>query len=380
MDWTTLSDKARDLYVHGSSLVYVLIIVIATLVVSQVLQWVLNAIVKREKPEVTPWRNAFLEALGPPLRAIVWVIGLTVATDLFMHGGQGGGATMLSELFPPARNIVVILAVAWFFLRLVGRAQTNLESRASLQGERLDPTASDAIGKILRASIVVTAVLAGMQSLGFSISSLLAFGGAAGIAVGFAAQSLVANLLGGLTVFATRIFKIGEDIIIPDADLMGEVEHIGWRATRVMGWDYKPFYVPNSKFNTSTVINHSRKTRRRIMEYVHLRYSDIDKVPAIVADANQMIVEHPGIDHNFFVFRFDSYGDFALKLFLYAYTLTTDYPEFMAVKEDVLLEIARIIDAHGAELAVPVSTVHMPEGLRVETAPRPSGSEPAAVG
>src|SRR3546814_17827191 len=72
-----------------------------------------------------------------------------------------------------------------------------------------------------------------------------------------AAQSLVDNLLGGLTIYASRPFKVGEWIIMSVTEVMGEVQEIGWRATRIMGFDRKPFYVPNSMFNTGVVINHS---------------------------------------------------------------------------------------------------------------------------
>src|SRR3546814_3234621 len=81
-------------------------------------------------------------------------------------------------------------------------------------------------------------------------------------------------------------------------EVMGEVQEIGWRATRIMGFDRKPFYVPNSMFNTGVVINHSRMTNRRIMEHMLLRYGDIDKVEAIVAEVNRMLAEHPGIEHD----------------------------------------------------------------------------------
>src|SRR3546814_6209490 len=101
-----------------------------------------------------------------------------------------------------------------------------------------------------------------------------------------------------------------------------------------MGFDRKPFYVPNSMFNTGVVINHSRMTNRRIMEHMLLRYGDIDKVEAIVADVNRMLAEHPGIEHDFFAFNFDTCGDFALKLFLYAFTVrseehTSELPSLM---------------------------------------------------
>src|SRR5690606_12130573 len=174
------------------------------------------------------------------------------------------------------------------------------------------------------------------------------FGGMGGIAVGFAAQSLVANLLGGLTIFASRPFKVGEYIIIPGTELMGGVEHIGWRATRLIGFDRKPFYVPNAMFNTQPVINHSRMTSRQISETIHVRYDDIEAVQAIVTDGRAMLASHPGIQHDFFAFNFDSCGESSLKLFLYAFTVSTDYNDFMDVKEDVLLRLAGIIRGHGA--------------------------------
>lgn len=369
MDWKSVTEKAGELYAPWSVVIDVFVIILAVLLINRIVQRVLRRIIKREDPAVAVWRHALFSALAPPLRAAIWLVGLTIAANL-LGNTDAERPTMLSTVFPPARNVLAILVVAWFCLRIVGRVQENLRARADAQGEPLDPTASDAIDKLVKASIVITAVLVAMQSLGFSITSLLAFGGAAGIAVGFAAQSLVANLLGGLTVFATRIFKIGEYIIIPGTELMGGVQHIGWRATRVIGFDRKPFFVPNATFNTTTVINHSRMTNRRIQEHVHLRYRDVDKVAAIVSDANRMLAEHPAIEHDFFIFRFDSYGDFALKLFVYAFTVSTDYSDYMEAKEDILLKVADIIHQHGGELAVPVSTVHIPEGLQIDVEPK----------
>jgi MscS family membrane protein len=82
-----------------------------------------------------------------------------------------------------------------------------------------------------------------------------------------------------------------------------------------------------------------------------------------------MLAEYPGIEHDFFVFRFDSYGEFALKLYLYAFTVSTSYTDYMRIKEEILLQIANIVRAHDAELAVPTSTVHMPDGVRLRNEP-----------
>jgi MscS family membrane protein len=373
LDWTTLTEAAGSFYNEWSGVAHVFLIILAVLVINAVLQRVLGMLAGREQAQHHVWRDALLGSIALPLQGMVWLVGLTIAVRVLTRDNE---LSLLSSVFPPTRDVAVIAVVTWFLLRFVGRVELNLRAYAHSAGRELDPTASDAIGKLVRASIVITALLVAMQTLGFSIAGILAFGGMGGIAVGFAAQSLVANLLGGLTVFASRPFKVGEYIILPGTELMGGVEHIGWRATRVIGFDRKPFYVPNATFNTTTVINHSRMTNRRIMETIHVRYRDMDKIPAIVADANEMLDRHPGIEHDFFILRFDSCGDFALKLLLYAFTVSTDYTDYMCVKEDILLKIAAIVREHEAELAVPVSNVYMPEGVRFKAEPQPAAIEP----
>lgn len=377
MNWATLTESAGNFYSEWAGVAHVFLIIFAVLVINAILHRVIGMLAGRAQKGRHVWRDALLGSIEMPLQGIVWIVGLTIAARILTRSNE---LSLLSSVFPPARDVAVIAVVTWFLLRVVVRVEHNLHVQAQSMGRELDPTASDAIGKLVRASIVITALLVAMQTLGFSIAGILAFGGVGGIAVGFAAQSLVANLLGGLTVFASRPFKVGEYIILPGTELMGGVEHIGWRATRVIGFDRKPFYVPNATFNTSAVINHSRMTNRRIMETVHVRYRDIDKIPAIVAEANEMLDRHPGIEHDFFILRFDSCGDFALKVLLYAFTVSTDYTDYMCVKEDILLKIAAIVRKHDAELAIPVSNVYMPEGIRFKAEPHAVAAEPLMAG
>ena len=312
------------------------------------------------------WRDAILGALNAPLQCVVWIIGLNIAATALTAGGR---MPLLAEIFPPVRDVAAIGTAAWFLIRLARRVMQNLQSRAKAEGSDFDETAADAIGKSVTAAIVVIAAMVMMQTLGFSIASLLAFGGVAGIALGFAAQGLVANLLGGATIYASRPFKVGDHIVFPGTPSTGgyigwqagEVQHIGWRATRILDWNGKPFYVPNAKFNTETIVNHSRMSFRQVSEYVYVRLEDIDKVAGIVDDVNRMLQAHPEMG-DYLIFKFDSYGEYSLKLYLYAYTSSaiTAYTDFMRVKQDLLLNIAAIIARHGARLAVPVSNVYLP--------------------
>lgn len=345
-----------------TQLAYLTATVAAVLLLNAIISRVIRILTDRASAAGSVWRRVVFASLGRPLLTLVWIAGASVAALLYLD--PAGGA--YARFFEPARSVALIAVLVWFSLRLVGQFKVALRDRPAAGGRALDPMAADALGKLLQALVVLSGVVALLPTLGVSISGILAFGGIGGIAIGFAAQGLVSNLIGGMTIYASRPFTVGEWIIMPGTEVVGEVQRIGWRATRVMGFDRRPFYVPNAQFNTAVVINHSRMTARRIDQHVHLRYRDVDKVPAIVADVNAMLAEHPGIEHDFFAFRFDSYGDFALKLFLYAFTVSTDYGEFMAVKEDILLKVAGIVKQRGAELAVPTSTVHVPDSIRFE--------------
>lgn len=377
MDWGDVRNFVDNFNQHWDNLAYAVLVVLGTLVVTLVIHLILRKRYKRQNRSRHIWRDAVLGALNAPLQCVVWIIGLSIAVDALSVGGH---MPILAKVFPPARDVAAIVTAAWFLVRVTRRSVRNLHWRALAQGKHFDETAADAIGKLVCALIIVIAALIVMQVLGFSIASLLTFGGVLGIALGFAAQGLAANLLGGITIYASRPFSVGEYIIFPGTTLMGEVEHIGWRATRVLGFNGKPFYVPNAKFNTETIINHSRMAYREIAEYVYVRLEDIDKVAAIVADVQRMIKEHKGLHHDFFMFNFDGYGDHELKLFLYTYTIATSYVGYKATKADALLKIAAIVHDHDAELAVPINHVLMPEGLSIQGEHSTGAPDPASSG
>lgn len=375
-----LNNTVTGFYDHWQKLAYIAFILLVTLIATLVIHVLLRKRSARQPRIEHAWRDSILGALNAPLQCATWIIGLSIAASVLTAGGH---MPILAEVFPPVRDVAAIGVAAWFLIRLARQVVENLHGRVKAEGSEFDRTAADAIGKSITAAIVVIAALVMMQALGFSITSLLAFGGVAGIALGFAAQSLVANLLGGATIYASRPFKVGDHIVFPGTPSTGgyigwqagEVQHIGWRATRILDWNGKPFYVPNAKFNTETIVNHSRMAFRQVSEYVYVRLEDIDKVSGIVADVNRMLEEHPEMG-DYLIFRFDSYGEYALKLYLYAYTsgAITAYTDYMRVKQDLLLKIAAIIAQHGARLATPVSTVHLSERPAPQRQGEPAGA------
>jgi MscS family membrane protein len=199
-----------------------------------------------------------------------------------------------------------------------------------------------------------------LQNFGYSVSGVMAFGGIGGIAVGFAAKDLLANFFGGLMIYLDRPFKVGDWIRSPDKNIEGTVEEIGWRQTRIRTFDKRPLYVPNATFASISVENPSRMTNRRIYETIGVRYDDVGRVKAIVADVHAMLRQHEEIDQEqTLIVNLNSFGASSVDFFIYTFTRTTNWIRFHEIKQDVLLRIIEIIEARGAEVAFPTQTLHL---------------------
>lgn len=344
--------------------VQVFLIVFISLSLSFIARRAINKIEIRLKKTKTPWDDLLIRALQKPVVWLIWLVGLTFAADVVHDQSKAA----IFEAVGPVRDIGVILILTLFLLNLIRGTQEILVASEAESGERdFDAHTVEAISKLIRISVIITSALVMLQTLGFSVSGVLAFGGIGGIAIGFAAKDLLSNFFGGLMIYMDRPFKVGDWIRSNDREIEGTVEHIGWRLTRIRTFDKRPLYVPNSIFATISVENPSRMTNRRIYETIGIRYEDSSKMDAIVKDVKQMLLDHPEIDTQAtMIVNFVSFSASSIDFFVYTFTKTTDWILFHEIKQDVLLKIMNVIDDHSAEMAFPTTSLHvesMPESL-----------------
>lgn len=361
MNLSELISFFKDMHSEYDWVMEVGLVVFAVVTLNFILRLALKFFAKRVEATDNLWDDAIYASVNLPLRLLVWVLGLAIAAELTPF------EEAVASLVPPIRTIGVIVVIVWFLMRLVNEVKENIVLRKAKLGEPLDRTTVDAIAKLLRATLVITGALVLLQSLGISISGVLAFGGVGGLAVGLAAKDMLANFFGGLTVYMDRPFSVGDWVRSPDQEIEGTVEQIGWRRTVIRRFDKRPVYVPNAVFTSITVENPSRMTHRRINESVGLRYDDLNKVPPILNDVKTMLQQHEGIDQKqTLMVNFNQFNAHSLDFFIYCLTITRDWATYHDVKEDVLLKIGDIVEKHGAEMAFPTSTVHIPEGINMQ--------------
>lgn len=328
----------------------VFVVLLGTAMVSFAAGWALRIVSKMMSKTASQWDDIFVESVRAPLKCSIWVVGVYLALSLLYHDAQ----PELLGFAAKVRDVVIVLLVAWALLRYINAGVAYYMERQTSRGRSYDYTSLNAISKLLKIAVLITAALITLQNLGISVDGVLAFGGISGIAVGFAAKDMLANFFGALIIYFDKPFKVGDWIRSPDQEIEGTVEDIGWRMTTIRTFQKRPLYVPNSVFTNISVENPSRMTHRRIYETVGIRYDDIGVMDIITRDVKAMLEQHKEIDETqTLIVNFNAFNSSSCDFFVYAFTHTTVWAEFHAVKHDVLLKIAQIIDDHGAEIAYP---------------------------
>lgn len=350
--WPTYFQTSPDPRVWLTQL---FLVVTATVICNFILMRIIDMAERVVSRSASAWDNALVEAARVPVRLIVWVIGLSVAIGIL----EAVQPSALFAYIPEVRRVAFIVIGVLFTTRFITQAELSLVDPARM-GKPLDETTARAVAKLLRLSVIITGVLVALQTLGYSISGVLAFGGIGGVAIGFASKDLLSNFFGGLMIYLDKPFSVGDWVRSPDRNIEGTVEDIGWRLTRIRTFDQRPLYIPNSMFASIVVENPSRMTHRRISENLRIRYEDGKHMADICQAVRQMLREHPELDaKQTQIVHFNAYGASHLEFMVYCFTKTTEWVKYHAVKEDVLLKIMHIVQTQGAEFAFPTQTLHI---------------------
>jgi len=197
-----------------------------------------------------------------------------------------------------------------------------------------------------------------MSMLGIAMTSFVAILGAAGLAIGMAFQGALGNLASGVMLLVFRPFKVGDWIQTPDVE--GTVEGIGIRSTRVRAFTQALISVPNATIANSPITNWSQMGKRRIKARLGLTYSTSkDQMKNILSDLKIMLKNHPDVHKDTIMIRFDEFGDSALSIFCYFFTITTNWVRFLEVREDINFKIMEIIEKNGASFAFPSQSIYV---------------------
>ena len=262
-------------------------------------------------------------------------------------------------------NVVVLLfyvlgAVA--VVNLGAGIASIITSRLKLQGRVLDSSFAAVACHSVAWLCAIVLIAKGLSDLGLPLAAVITSLGVGGVAFALAAGPTLQNLIAGVTLYLDKPVKVGQ--FCQYDDVLGTVESIGLRSTRIRRWGGNLLSVPNAQFAEFQLDNYNDVRNIWIRERMRLRY-DTSKAQLayILAKLREMLFAHPKILLP--RVRFIGFGDDALTVELLCYTDTGVWSEWHAIREDVLLRVMVIIESAGTRLAVPSKTSYFTrdEGL-----------------
>jgi len=299
-----------------------------------------------------------VEALKGPVRMLPVVMGFFFAAQYAAL--EGTAATAADNL---VRSAVIFMIFAAFY-NILG----VLPSLLSQLSKIFTPVMIDWLAKAVRVIFVLIGVAAILEVWGIQVAPLIAGLGLFGVAVALGAQDLFKNLISGILVIAEKRFNRGDWIKV-DGVVEGTVETIGFRSTVVRRFDKAPVYVPNSSFSDKAVTNFTAMTHRRIYWKIGVEYSTtVPQLREIRDNIEKYLTENkdfaPASEVSTFV-RIDSFNDSSIDIMLYCFTKTTNWGEWLEIKETLAYKVKEIVEKAGSGFAFPSQSLYiesLPDG------------------
>jgi MscS family membrane protein len=257
-------------------------------------------------------------------------------------------------------RLLAIVALGWFLVRIVDALGEHVFAFFKGRGDEMGMAMVPVARKILKPIIIAIIGVVALQNIGMNVSGLLAGLGIGGLAIALAGKNTLENLFGSLVISFDRPFRIGDFIRL--GDLVGTVEDLGLRSTRVRTLDRTVVTIPNAQMADAKVENFSRRDRMRLHTTLGVQYdTQPDQLRFIIDEIKRYLLAHPRVWQESFSVRFTGYGAFSLDIEVMCWVSTAEWAEFTGIREAILMELGNIVERAGAVFAYPSQTVYTGE-------------------
>ena len=282
-----------------------------------------------------------------PIRVLLVVAGLRAAIEF------APPATLSRTFIERALGMIFVLAVAWAGAAAVDLISERWRARLDPRMQAVSYSVLPLGRQILKLSLFLIAILSVLSVWGYNTTTILAGLGVGGLAVALAAQKTLENLFGGISVIGDRPVLVGD--VCRFGDRVGTVMHIGLRSTRIRTPDRTIISVPNAQFSSMELENISGRDKIWFHPMLNLRRDTTsDQLLEVLSSIGKILTEHPKVEAGKLPVRFVGVGPYSLDVEIVAYVTTSDYDEFLALQQELLLGMLQAVERAGTALAVPL--------------------------
>ncbi len=348
-----------ELFFHNSLLdwIYFTIAFFASFIISTLIaRVVVKILIKTSGKTKTKIDDIIIEIISDPLKLAMKALALYASFYLIVLPES------LENFIHHFLNSVVIFSIFWGLHSGVEILNYSLSHISDKVGDKLSTEVINFLAKALKVVVVLLGIMTILQQWDLNVSGFVASLGLGGLAFALAAKDTAANFFGSIVIFIDKPFKLDDWVQIPEVE--GTIVDIGIRSTKVRTFAQAIVTVPNANFTNSAIINWSRMGKRRIKTTLGLTYSTTpEQITAILEDLKSYLKEHPGIDDETIFVNFSGFAASQLEIFCYFFTKTTNWGEFMEIREKVFLEFMNIIThKHKASFAFPSQSIYIEKG------------------
>jgi MscS family membrane protein len=216
---------------------------------------------------------------------------------------------------------------------------------------------------ILRLAVVVVAAAAVLQMFDLNITALLTGLGISGLAFAFAAQDMLKNFFGSITLIADRTFYVGDQVRIGESE--GIVESVGLRSTRLRGLDDTLLTIPNAELTTMTIVNMGARRFRRWRTLLTIEYgTPLEKIIAFRDGILDLIAQHDQIRKPDHIVQVHNLGSSAIEILLIVYFDVQDFKSECIARDRFILGLIQLAERLGVSFAFPTQTLHLADDRR----------------
>jgi MscS family membrane protein len=262
--------------------------------------------------------------------------------------------------------VLLVVALAWLIHRLLTVSFDYMRGRMQRR-ELADTRSLMLLGeRLFKVLIILVVIFLILTVIGVDTKTALAGLGIVGVALALGAQKTVENILGGAFLLIDKAIAVGDMCRI--SNRVGVVEDITLRSVRLRTLEQTLLAIPAGVLSQDSIENFSTRGKILAQTTLRLRYgTSAEQLRSILDGIQQLLAERPEIETETSRVRLVDFGVRAIEIELFAYVLTSDFLEFLAVREELLLQIATIVEAAGSSFARPEIVEVTPEPPAKET-------------
>ena len=315
-------------------------------------KFVVKRLEKYVSKSTNKFDNSLVSSMEGPAKFFPIVLGFFIASTYLTVDGEG--VLFIDKLI---RSLITIL-IFWTFHQAIGPLSVLIKT----VGDLLSKDLIDWIIKAIKILILILGLAAVLEIWGIKIGPVIAGLGLFGVAVALGAQDLFKNLISGILVLVERRFQVGDWIYVEDV-IEGTVESIGFRSTVVRRFDKSLATIPNFQFAENAVINNTQITNRRISWVIGLEYrttsEQLNNIKKEILNYIKSDKDFKTSDDVLLSVKIDQFAASSIDIKLICFTKTSNFKEWLNIKDKLAVEIKNIVERNKASFAFPSTSIYV---------------------